>query len=515
MDGLIYLLIVAFLVFLIVLNSKNNKLKKTEKERKELDQELTKLAGLHLEKQAELDRLIEKYAGIIDLDKAIDAKVKEFEIQESQKQKELDEIQIQIDAIIDSAKTEAKDIRKRANETFDNAQRQMKVILENANDRAEKIAGEALEAKRNADHYEASIKAMKNIIKGYGDEYLKPTYSILDKLADEYSHKEAGQELKKARERSKLMVKNDMAADCDYVENYRRTTAINFVIDAFNGKVDTILARVKHDNFGKLEQQVKDSFHLVNNNGKAFRNARIVQEYLSARLDELDWAVKTNVLQLEEREEQRRIKEAIREEERARREYEKAIKEAEKEERMIQKAMKEAQKKLEAASQEERLKFEQQLEELKQKLVEAEEKNQRALSMAQQTRRGHVYIISNIGSFGEDIFKIGLTRRLEPLDRVKELGDASVPFEFDVHAMISSEDAPALEKALHHKFRENQLNKVNPRKEFFRIGLKEIKEEIESQKIEAKWILKAEAREYRESIALANQKKLTEEIILN
>lgn len=61
--------------------------------------------------------------------------------------------------------------------------------------------------------------------------------------------------------------------------------------------------------------------------------------------------------------------------------------------------------------------------------------------MAQQTKSGHVYIISNIGSFGENVYKIGMTRRLEPTDRVRELGDASVPFPFDIHAMIYSEDA--------------------------------------------------------------------------
>jgi len=515
MEEFIYILIVAIIIFLIIINNKNKKIIKAEANKDKLNRELDKLADLQIQTQAKLDNISKKYSGVIDVDKEIERKEKEFVIHEAEIKRELEEIQNQIDEIISNAKTDAKVIKQKATDTLNSAQDQVKTILKNANDRAEEIAGEAFEAKRNADHYEASIKAMKNVIKGYGDEYLKPTLSVLDSLAEDFSHKEAGKELKNARERSKLMIKDHMAAECDYVENYRKTTAVNFVVDAFNGKVDTILARVKHDNYGKLEQQIKDSFHLVNNNGKAFRNAKITHEYLIARLDELNWAVKSNLLLIEEREEQRRIKEAIREEERARREYEKAIKEAEKEERMLQKAMKEAQKQLEAASIDERQKFEQQLEELKQKLLEAEEKNQRALSMAQQTRRGHVYVISNIGSFGEDVFKIGLTRRLEPLDRVKELGDASVPFEFDVHAMISSEDAPTLEKSLHAKFKSNQVNKVNSRKEFFKINLKDIRKEIDLLDIKAKWTLKAEAREFRESLAIENQKNLTEEIIYN
>ena len=127
--------------------------------------------------------------------------------------------------------------------------------------------------------------------------------------------------------------------------------------------------------------------------------------------------------------------------------------------------------------------------------------------MAQQTRRGHVYIISNIGSFGENVYKIGLTRRLEPLDRVKELGDASVPFPFDVHAMIYSEDAPTLERELHQLFKHHEVNKVNTRKEFFNTSLTEIKEEVERQGYTCHWTIKANAEEYRESQNFKSLKK--------
>ena len=129
--------------------------------------------------------------------------------------------------------------------------------------------------------------------------------------------------------------------------------------------------------------------------------------------------------------------------------------------------------------------------------------------MAQQTKRGHVYVISNIGSFGEEVFKIGLTRRLEPLDRVKELGDASVPFSFDVHAMIFSEDAPKLEKELHSLFNNRQVNKVNPRKEFFKVPVVEIKKEIEKLGLETHWTMRSEALEYRESLQLEKKALLS------
>ena len=122
--------------------------------------------------------------------------------------------------------------------------------------------------------------------------------------------------------------------------------------------------------------------------------------------------------------------------------------------------------------------------------------------MAQQTKAGHVYIISNEGSFGHDVYKIGMTRRLEPLDRVRELSSASVPFAFDVHAFIWSEDAPALETMLHKKFALAQVNKVNFRKEFFRLPLSEIRAELDNSGINVKWTITAEASEYHESLAI-------------
>ena len=98
--------------------------------------------------------------------------------------------------------------------------------------------------------------------------------------------------------------------------------------------------------------------------------------------------------------------------------------------------------------------------------------------MAQQTRTGYVYVISNVRSFGESVYKIGMTRRLDPMDRVRELGDASVPFPFDVHYMIYTDDAPKLEAELHQRFAEFKMNSDNYRKEFFKVSLSEIKFEL-------------------------------------
>ncbi len=329
-----------------------------------------------------------------------------------------------------------------------------------------------------------------------------PGRSLIDDLADEFGFTEAGEQLKAARAEMRRMMSAGLAASCDYVEEGRRSTAINFVLDAFNGKVDTILSSVKEDNVGTLRQKIRDAFALVNRNGPAFRNARINDAYLAIRLDELRWGAVAHELKLKDREEQRQIRERIREEERAQRDYERAIREAEKEEQMLRKAMDKLQKEFAKATDEQKASYEAQIIQLGERLQTAEERSQRAMSMAQQTRAGTVYIISNVGSFGEDVYKIGLTRRLEPLDRVRELGDASVPFEFDVHALISSEDAPKLENDLHKRFVRAQVNKVNARKEFFRLPLTEIRSEVESMGHETGWTLAASCREYRESLAI-------------
>jgi hypothetical protein len=375
-------------------------------------------------------------------------------------------------------------------------------IVADAQRGAQEIAGAALEAKERAGEYQATVRALENVIKGYGDRYLVPAVGLLDELADEFGSKEGGERLKRARATVRGMVAARSAATCDYVEPWRKETAENFVLDAFNGKVDAFLADVRHDNYGTLAQRIRDASALVNLNGEAFKNARITPQYVAARLDELKWAVVVHELKQEEREEQRRIKEEIREEERARKEIERALRDAEKEEGMLRKAMEKATTELAKASEEQRAKFEDQLRGLEEKLKAAEEKNQRALSMAQQTKVGHVYVISNVGSFGEHVFKVGMTRRLDPLDRVRELGDASVPFDFDVHAMIHSDDAPALERALHKRFVREQVNKVNPRKEFFRLTLQQLRNEVEKLGLQVRWTMAAECRDWKETQAI-------------
>ncbi len=438
-----------------------------------------------------------------------DAAEREAEQVHERGQQLLRDAQTEAKSLRDSAGDELTAARQRASQIVAEAERRAEGTqtdaehqLSEARTAAAAIVEEARAQAAGVDELRRQAKALENVIQGYGDAYIIPIHSLLDDLAAELAHTEAGDQLKKARETTRKMVKDGRAADCDYVEANRRDTAICFVVDAFNGKADSILSRVKADNFGTLQQEMRDAAVLVNKNGAAFRNARVIEAYLASRIAELRWAAAAHELRNQEREEQRALKEKIREEEKARKEYERAMKEAEKEEEVIKKAMTRMQEEAAKASEAQREQYELQLRELGAKLAAAEEKNQRALSMAQQTKAGHVYVISNVGSFGEEVFKIGLTRRLEPLDRIRELGDASVPFEFDVHALIRSDDAPALEHALHRHFLASQVNKVNPRKEFFRVSLTMIRQEIEKLGVHASWTMTAAAAQYRESQAI-------------
>jgi len=400
----------------------------------------------------------------------------------------------------------AKEIREQADALLNQATRDAGRIMAEAEKRSEQIAGDAYTALREKQLLEQAAAAMRNVIEGYGDRYIIPTHSLLDDLAVEFGYDAAGQALKSARDQSRRMVEQGEAATCDYVEANRREIAIRFVIDAFNGRVDAILSRSKYDNYGTLEQEIRDAFSLVNLNGEAFRNARILPAYLDARLAELKWAVVVHELARKQREEQRYLKERLRDEEKARKEYEEKMRQAAKEEELKRKAVEEAERKFAQASAAEKALLEQQLQKLRQDLVDA---NTRKLTIAQQTKKGHVYILSNIGSFGEGVYKIGQTRRLDPQERVDELSDASLPFDFDVHALIESGNAPVLEHRLHKQFLAMQINKMNYRKEFFRVNLTDIHQAVEKLKqgedfIVKVWTDKAVATEYKDSLEIEN-----------
>lgn len=307
----------------------------------------------------------------------------------------------------------------------------------------------------------------------------------------------------------KELIKNKKAFKGSTLQGNKTPERIaKLMLKAFNAECDNLIENANWNNISGSEEKIKKIFHNINKIGE-YDNLAIKSEYLKLKREQLFLCYEYEETKKAEKERQKAIQQAIREEQKAQKEAELAKLKADKEKADFEKALKLAHEQLEKANEEERSKYEEEIAKLQEKLKEAEEKQQRALSMAQQTKCGHVYIISNIGSFGENIYKIGLTRRLEPMDRVDELGDASVPFKFDVHAFIYSDDAPALEAELHKHFDDRRVNKVNTKKEFFNVSLSEIEQAVKSidKFKDVEFINEVEAREYRESLAIARAKQ--------
>ena len=276
------------------------------------------------------------------------------------------------------------------------------------------------------------------------------------------------------------------------------------MLRAFNGECEGFIADVEWNNVYRMEDRLNKSFDAIN---KVYEKQGITisEEYKELKLNELRLAYEYKLKKHEEREEQRAIREQMREEETARREIEAALSKAQKEEETYQKALAKARQEILSVEGGKQEKLLAKIKELEVRVAEAETNKERALSMAQQTRRGHVYVISNIGSFGENVYKIGMTRRLDPMDRVRELGDASVPFPFDVHAIIFCEDEKTQKNKLHKAFEHQRTNLMNSRKEFFNVTLDEIEEVVHENDATIEFTKVAEARDYRETQAIKSK----------
>lgn len=307
------------------------------------------------------------------------------------------------------------------------------------------------------------------------------------------------------REKTAIVCSREWTVDGNRTEGRKMTNRqIQLMARAFNGECDSIISKVKYNNVMRIVDRMTRAYDAINKLGEPHA-CKIQESYFNLKIDELH-VVHQYQEQLQfEKEEQRRINEQIREEQRAQRELEKAQQEAEREEKRYQKALDEARQEIEQATGKKQEKLQLEIQRLNELLLEAQTNKERAMSRAQMTRSGHVYIISNVGSFGENIYKIGMTRRLEPTDRVRELGGASVPFRFDIHAMIYSEDAPALENHLHRLLEKQSVNRINSRKEFFNVSLEEVEKIVRKYNVDAQFIRIPPAEEFRKTQAIVAQ----------
>lgn len=326
-------------------------------------------------------------------------------------------------------------------------------------------------------------------------------------------------ELEKVYEQKKDCIRNDKAAiypsgwtvNNNLAEGKRMIKKqVKIMLRAFNGECDAAVAKVSWNNATRMIERIQKSFDAMNSLGEVVKT-RLSDTYLKLCLAELRLTHEHEMKKQEEKEKAREDRERMREEERAQKDFERAQREAAIEKAKTEKAIAAAHDALQRATGEHLEAIQIEIQVLEKRMADAQSKQDRAVSMAQLTKMGHVYVISNVGSFGENVFKVGMTRRLEPDDRIQELSGAAVPFGFDIHAMIFSDDAPGLETALHTKFADRRLNLVNPRKEYFRVTLDEISQFARSQGLDVEFVDTPEAKQYRESEAMRLKAQLAGE----
>ena len=362
----------------------------------------------------------------------------------------------------------------------------------NLNTQISKLVQEILDKRKQLAVFEVDINALD-----YG--LYKPTFEFAN--SDLYK-----EELKKLRDKQKQCIKNDNAAfgNTNWQVNgsaaQGRTMVNNYkklLLRAFNVECDDIVANVKVSNLDRSIERIEKISEQISKLGKTMAIG-ISPGYVRLKIDEVKLALDYQQKKQEEKERQKELRAQEREEAKVLKEIEEERKRLKKEQTHYENALKTVLAQIEKYGEtvellEKKSQLESQINDTSKAFedVDYREANRKA---------GYVFIISNIGSFGENVYKIGMTRRLDPQERVDELGDAAVPFNFDIHAMIFTEDAPGLETALHNAFESKKLNKINTRREFFTVSLDEIKTEVRKNFDKTvEWIDIPEAEQYRQS----------------
>lgn len=360
------------------------------------------------------------------------------------------------------------------------------------NTQVSKLDQEILEKRKQLAVFEVDINALD-----YG--LYKPTFEFAN--SDLYK-----EELNKLRDKQKQCIKNDNAVfgNTNWQVNgsaaQGRTMVNNYkklLLRAFNVECDDIVANVKVSNLDRSIERIEKISEQISKLGKTMAIG-ISPGYIRLKIDEVKLALDYQQKKQEEKERQKELRAQEREEAKVLKEIEEERKRLKKEQTHYENALKTVLAQIEKNGEtaellEKKSQLESQINDTSKAIedVDYREANRKA---------GYVYIISNIGAFGENIYKIGMTRRLDPRERVDELSDASVPFNFDIHAMIFTEDAPELETALHNAFESKKLNKINTRREFFAVSLDEIKAEVRKNFDKTvEWIDIPEAEQYRQS----------------
>lgn len=360
----------------------------------------------------------------------------------------------------------------------------------------------------SVDSLDAAIREKQKYLVILDDEMLYQEFGLYTPVYNLMNSEAYKDRLQVVRQNQKLMIKNNTASSFPTNFTYNNSLAqgkklvadnVKQILRAFNNECEAIIDKVKFNNVESIRKRIIKSCEDLNKLNSKMHIA-ITPSYLDLKLQEMNLCYEYAMKKQEEKEEARRIREEQREAQKLQREIDEARKKSEKERTHYSNALQRILSQMEHASVTERELLESRRTEIENQLSTIENELRQIDYRQANQKAGYVYIISNIGSFGKDIYKIGMTRRLEPTDRVDELGDASVPFTFDIHAMIFSDDAPALEAALHRAFDSKKVNMVNTRREFFHVTLEEIEEVVRKNYDKTVEFVKTPAAEqYRES----------------
>lgn len=311
-------------------------------------------------------------------------------------------------------------------------------------------------------------------------------------------------QLAENRAAQKAMVKNKTAVhiSSDFTFNNSVSKGRKFLNDMsrmalslYNAEAENCVKNVKAGNLETSIQRLIRCHDRIERFGK-FISLYITWDYQHLRIEELKLTAKYMRAVQAEKEAERERKAELREQAKAQKELEVEMARLRKEQEHYQNVLKKMQ---EQGNQEEAAKLEARLAEIDKSINDVDYRSA-------NIRAGYVYVISDVGAFGERMVKIGMTRRLNPMDRVRELSDASVPFKFDVHALFFSKDAVSLETMLHHEFEDCRVNKVNARKEFYYCTPQEVLDKLKEKNVAVvEYRVEPEAEEYRISRRIAEK----------
>ncbi len=462
-----------------------------------------------------------------------------------EKKKELNELEIQIndkDSIVNEIKESVyKDAELESEEIIKSAKNKLEEMeyeiskkdeyikeVKEIKETYEKISKKVDTQERKLSRIKSIYNSIQYILEKYDEANIldvsKSEFKIDESEYEDYPelnptvqlklHSMDLKELRKAFNDNEKVIKQTLERYESRYTTKTNATIYKLMVIALKAEQQNILYNLKYDKLEKSIEDVKkvtEKFLNIASKGNQSIVGTITKfigeiEYLFIKSIEIEYEY--YVKKEKQKEEQARLREQIKQEAEERRLLEQQKKQVEKEEEKYKLEIEKVEDILKSTDDEEKLKqLNAKIEELKAQLGLVEEKKEDIVKL-QNGKAGYVYVISNLGSFGDKVFKVGMTRRLNPQDRINELGGASVPFTFDVHSFIFSDDAVGLEQKLHNILDDKRVNKINLRKEFFNVSIDEIERLVQDIDPSAEFNTTMVAEQYRQTLSINEDKNL-------